>query len=326
MTDSKALVPAPGSDVVVASLTNDQIEVVRSTICSGYTDTEMRLYLYQCEKLDLDPLARETYTFKAGGKVIIGVSIDGFRKRANDTGCYMPGSPTEYEFDKHGTLESARVFVKRLANGEWHEFSEDAFFSEFKGSQPIWKTMPRVMLSKCAEARALRRAFPRELGGLYAPEERNSIERNNQPQTSTAATRATDNFKRDAVNTAAEPVDETPDPVGPHPTWSPRAKVHWWMKHLGATGEDVTASAKLVNASANPNEWTDEDVEAIREMLATPSTHYTAAMKAVETMAAREKDVRRAMEELNLDGIPPANWTAENENEFLFKLEEQTGV
>ena len=35
----------------------------------------------------------------------------------------------------------------------------------------MWKKMPNVMLGKCAEAQALRKAFPKVLGGVYAPEE-----------------------------------------------------------------------------------------------------------------------------------------------------------
>lgn len=34
-----------------------------------------------------------------------------------------------------------------------------------------WKTMPHVMLPKCAEAQALRRGWPEDLSGIYAPEE-----------------------------------------------------------------------------------------------------------------------------------------------------------
>jgi hypothetical protein len=35
----------------------------------------------------------------------------------------------------------------------------------------MWSTKPRVMLGKCAETLALRRAFPAELSGIYTQEE-----------------------------------------------------------------------------------------------------------------------------------------------------------
>ena len=34
-----------------------------------------------------------------------------------------------------------------------------------------WIKMPRIMLAKCAEAQALRRGWPEDLSGIYAPEE-----------------------------------------------------------------------------------------------------------------------------------------------------------
>jgi hypothetical protein len=46
-----------------------------------------------------------------------------------------------------------------------------ALLKEYGKDTPIWKQMPRVMLTKVAKSIALREAFPQELAGLYTQEE-----------------------------------------------------------------------------------------------------------------------------------------------------------
>ena len=156
----------------LTTLGADQIELIKRTICRDATNDELALFVATANRIGLDPFARQIFSVKRGGVMSIQVSIDGFRLVADRTGNYAPGRPTEYEHDPQGKLMSATAYVKKLAAGVWHEVGETSHLSEYAGgSNPLWKSMPRVMLAKTAEARALRRAFPAELSGVYSVEE-----------------------------------------------------------------------------------------------------------------------------------------------------------
>jgi hypothetical protein len=108
------------------------------------------------------------------------VTIDGLRAKAERSGRYAPGQKTVFDVadEGHGALESATAFVKKQTiDGTWHEVAEEAFFDEYAAKKKdgeltqMWATKPRIMLAKCAEARALRRAFPEECEGMYTSEE-----------------------------------------------------------------------------------------------------------------------------------------------------------
>jgi hypothetical protein len=52
-----------------------------------------------------------------------------------------------------------------------HPFTAIAKFSEYNAGGSMWQKMPANQLAKCAEALALRKAFPHQLSGLYTPDE-----------------------------------------------------------------------------------------------------------------------------------------------------------
>jgi phage recombination protein Bet len=156
--------------------TREQIDTIKQTVARGANDAQLALFLQVCRSRGLDPFTKQVYYTPQG----IIVSIDGFRAIAERTGCYAPG-PTRFEYDANGGLVAAFVTVKKLVAGTWHEVEESAYYEEYRGSSPIWKRMPRVMLSKSAESRALRRAFSSELSGLYSPEEMDQAQRDERP-------------------------------------------------------------------------------------------------------------------------------------------------
>lgn len=156
----------------------EQIDTIRQTVARGANDSQLALFLQVCKSRSLDPFTKQVYFTPQG----IIVSIDGFRAIAERTGCYAPG-PTRYEYDDQKNLVAAYVTVRKLVAGTWFDLEESARYEEYRGTSPIWKSKPHVMLAKCAESRALRRAFSSDLSGLYSPEEMDQANERPQPTT-----------------------------------------------------------------------------------------------------------------------------------------------
>ena len=147
-------------------------------ICVGLNAKQKEQFVYMCKVLDLNPLMRQVYPMLRDGRLTTQTSIDGFRLVAERTGKYAPGKESVYTYDENKRLQSVTVYVRKMTDdGTWHEVSATAHYSEYvalkKGGEPnhFWATKSHIMLSKCAEALALRKAFPAELSGVYTDDE-----------------------------------------------------------------------------------------------------------------------------------------------------------
>lgn len=152
--------------------TEEQVGLIKRTIAIGSTDDELTLFLRQCRRTGLDPFARQIYFMKRSGKLSIETAIDGYRLIADRSGAYAGND--DPVFDNENAPTKATVTVYKLVNGVRCPFTATARWSQyFPGDKQgfMWKKMPHLMLGKCAEALALRKAFPAELSGLYISEE-----------------------------------------------------------------------------------------------------------------------------------------------------------
>jgi phage recombination protein Bet len=146
--------------------TMEQVELVGRTVAPDLNVQELALYLAVARRADLDPFSGQLYAFvNKKDRLCIGASIDGLRAKADETGNYAPGPKPEFKFDKKGNLKSCEAYVQKYVNGHWMLVSAEVDFGEWRRSGPNWEGKPKHMLAKCAEALALRKAFPRQIGG-----------------------------------------------------------------------------------------------------------------------------------------------------------------
>jgi phage recombination protein Bet len=168
----------------------ETVELLKDTLCRGASDEELRLFVEVCRRKNLDPfsrlihfvrrwdstLRREVVTFQTG--------IDGFRLLAERTGkyegqtkplwCGPDGKWREVWLDKS---PPAGAMVGVYRTGFREAVFATATYAEFVqttkegGPNSMWRKMPSNQLAKCAEALALRKAFPADLSGLHTVEE-----------------------------------------------------------------------------------------------------------------------------------------------------------
>jgi len=159
-----------------ATISTDQLELIKRTVAAGATDAELQLFLYDCQRRGVHPLDKLIHFTKRKGKYTPITSIDFMRMTAAETGDYAGNDDPAFETAAGAKCpEAATVTVWRFVQSQRCGFAATARWSEnYPGDGDVgfmWRKMPHTMLGKCAEALALRKGFPKQLAGLYAREE-----------------------------------------------------------------------------------------------------------------------------------------------------------
>jgi phage recombination protein Bet len=180
------------------SLTINETEllnVLRNSLYPGAQDESIKLVISYCKASHLDPMQKPVHIvpmwdgkLKAMKDVIMpGIGL--YRTQASRSDQYAGVSEPEFGDDVTETLSGVtvtfpkwcKVTVKRLLkNGAMADFTVKEFWKEnyaVKGGQEksiapnaMWLKRPYAQIAKCAEAQALRKAFP-EIGAQPTADE-----------------------------------------------------------------------------------------------------------------------------------------------------------
>lgn len=181
---------------------NDQDKtLVRTTIAKDLDEKEFNLFMAVCVATGLNPILRQVCPVKYKGRMVIQVEIDGYRlqaQRSNEyrgqLGPFWCGTNGEWKDvwleDEPPVAAKVGVYRESLKDPNTNEYLPTwgvAKFKSFAKYFPIknesgrptgkvklgemWESMPDVMIAKCAEAQAIRKAFPAETSSLYVKEE-----------------------------------------------------------------------------------------------------------------------------------------------------------
>lgn len=162
-----------------------QLAALQSLGIAG-SSAELAILLHHCQRTGLDPWARQIHLIARGGRATVQVSIDGMRLVADrvdrQTGGHHGYEETLWcgpdgQWRDVWLADEAPAAAKVTVVRDGHRVPVVAHMREYmpraRDGKPtgLWHTMPALMLAKCAEALALRRAYPQDLSGLYTADE-----------------------------------------------------------------------------------------------------------------------------------------------------------
>lgn len=161
------------------------IGVLRQSLFKDFTDAQVAECVQICNLLQLNPILRQIHFVKRNTKqgpvISVQTGIDGFRLQAQRAGGYAGSDDPVFEYRPNDPVKKipvkATVTVYRIVSGMRCAFTGSARWEEYNAGQGLWNTMPHNQLAKCAEALALRKAFPAELSILRSDEEMDQADR-----------------------------------------------------------------------------------------------------------------------------------------------------
>lgn len=186
-------------DIIETSSGNIRLtpEIVRQYLVNGQgnvNDQEVAMFIGMCKANRLNPFNKEAYLIKYSSEpATIVTSKDIFFKRANQNPNYdgMESGIVIINNDKKIEKRTGHIYIDgekivgawcKVYRKDWsHPIYQEVNMKEYEGRKKSgelnsnWKTKPAVMITKVAEATALRKAFTENLQGMFLIEETDDV-------------------------------------------------------------------------------------------------------------------------------------------------------
>lgn len=264
------------SNALTVQSEDRMIDVMRASLYPGAKPDSIRMVMGYCAARNLDPLrkpvhivpmwVKEPGSDKGAMQDVVMPGIALYRIEAARTGEYAGKSEPIFgpmQTQKLANVEVSfplwcKVTVYRMVNGQRCEFTALEYWLENYAAakrdtdapNAMWKKRAFGQLAKCAEAQALRMAFPEATGGEATAEEMEG---------KVLEPRAVENL---AAAPAPEPVEAPLPLVAPNTAEYSFKGIETWhkaaLKALGMLGDDAAAISAW--ASANKDSFSAVEV------------------------------------------------------------------
>ncbi|QOT15909.1 RecT family recombinase [Paenarthrobacter sp. YJN-5] len=260
-----------------------QVATLRQLGVEAAGREDLAIFFHQAVRTGLDPFARQIYmigrnqknqrTQQWETKYTIQTGIDGYRliarraaDRAHETLGYEDtlwcGEDGQWRDVWLPTTPPAAAKATVVRAGQ--KFTATALWSEYVqtkkdgGVSTMWAKMSSTMLAKCAEALALRKAFPQDLSGIYTAEEMAQAD-NQHPAPAPAPEPAPEPKPKQTRSrrpvTPIEPPADLPAPADDEPAeivdepgveliTEPQSKMMFALLHQNGFTDDGTSAQK----------------------------------------------------------------------------------